>query len=69
MNHIKTILIGFLSGVAALVLILSLPGSGSFVFDLIRNDLVDFLGTEPVPTPMPTFTSPDFWQKIASDMF
>jgi len=67
MSHIKTILVGFLSGIAALVLILSLPGSGSFIFDLIRNDLVDFLGTEPVFTPMPTVIPPDFWQKIASD--
>jgi small nuclear ribonucleoprotein (snRNP)-like protein len=67
MNHAKIILTGFLGGIAALVLVLSLPGSGSFVFSLIRNDLVDFLGTEPVPTPTPVVVSSDFWQKIVSD--
>lgn len=48
-----------------LVLVLSLPRSGSFIFNLIKDDLVDFLGTEPVPTPI--VVSPDFWQKIVSD--
>jgi len=65
MNYTKTILIGFLGGIMSLVLVSYLPGSGSFVFGLIRNDLIDFLGTEPVPTP--TVVSSDFWQKIVSD--
>lgn len=65
MNYLKTILIGFLGSVVSLILVSYLPGSGSFVFNLIRNDLVDFLGTGPVPTP--TVVSSDFWQKIVSD--
>lgn len=67
MNYIKTILLGFLGGVVALVLVLSSPGSGSFVFGLIRGDLVEFLGTKPGPTPTPVVISPDFWQKIVFD--
>lgn len=67
MNYTKTLTIGFLGGILSLVLVLYLPGSGSFVFNLIRNDLIDFLGTEPVPTPTPTIASSDFWQKIVSD--
>ncbi|MEK7603698.1 MAG: serine protease [Patescibacteria group bacterium] len=67
MNYTKTILIGFLGGILALILVFSLPVSGSFIFNLIRNDLIDFLGTKPVPTPTPTSVSPDFWQKIVSD--
>ena len=51
----------------ALLLSLSLPGSGSFVFNLIRNDMVNFMGTEPVPMPTPIVVSSDFWQKIVSN--
>lgn len=51
----------------ALLLSLSLPGSGSFVFNLIRDDLVNFMGTEPVPMPTPIVVSSDFWQKIVSN--
>jgi len=67
MHYVKTILIGFLGGVAALVLVLFLPGSGSLIFDLIKTDMVEFLGTKPTPTPTPTVVSSDFWQKIVSD--
>ncbi len=50
-----------------MLLSLSLPGSGSFVFNLIRDDLVNFMGTEPVPMPTPIVVSSDFWQKIVSN--
>lgn len=66
MSYFKTISIGFLGGLIAWFLVLSLPFGGSFVFNQIRGNLVDFLGTEPVPTSTPTTVSPDFWQKIVS---
>ncbi len=50
----------------ALILIFSLPGSNSLLFNLIKVDLIDLLGTESTPTPMPNISS-DFWQKIVSD--
>ena len=67
MGYIKTIFLGFLGGIVALLLSLSLPGSGSFVFNLIRNDMVNFMGTEPVPMPTSIVVSSDFWQKIVSN--
>jgi len=67
MNYFKTILVSFVGGVFAVFLILSFPGSGSFVFNSIRSDLIEFMGTEPVPTPTPVVVSSDFWQKIVSD--
>ena len=66
MNYIKIIFISFLGGVTALVLIFSLPASNSFLLNLIKEDLTEFLETEPAPTPTPVI-SPDFWQKIVSD--
>ena len=50
-----------------MVLFVSLPGSGNFIFNLIKSNLIDFLGTEPTPAPTPVVTSPDFWQKIVSN--
>ncbi|MBI2674249.1 MAG: trypsin-like peptidase domain-containing protein [Candidatus Yanofskybacteria bacterium] len=67
MNGIKTILVGFLGGIAALVLVLSLPGSNSLFFDLIKADLTEFLGVKPVPTPTPIVVFSDFWQRIVSN--
>lgn len=69
MSYIKTISFGFIGGIAAFILLLSLPGGGFFIFSMTRNDLVDFLGMEqtPAPTSTPAIVSPDFWQKIASD--
>ena len=68
MNYLKTALLGFLGGVAALVLVVFLPGSGSLIFNLIKADLVGFVGMESEPTPTPTVAvTPDFWQKIVSD--
>ena len=54
MNHIKTILLGFLGGTAAWFLFLSLSGNTP---------------KEPVLalTPIPIVVSSDFWQKIVSD--
>ena len=67
MNYARTILIGFIGGAAAWFLLLFLPISGSIVFNLIKGNLIDFLGTEPTPTPTPTVVSSDFWQRIVSD--
>src|SRR3989344_3001313 len=67
MNYVRTIFLGFLGGFIALVLFVSLPGSGNFIFNLIKSNLIDFLGTEPTPAPTPVVTSPDFWQKIVSN--
>ncbi len=67
MNYTKIISLGLLGGVIAWFLLLSLPGSGPFVFNLIRDDLANYLGEEPALTPTPTVVTPDFWQKIVAD--
>ena len=68
MDYAKTTLFAFLGGVIAWFLLLFLPGSGPLFFNLIRGDLVEFLGKGSAPTPTPTvIVSPDFWQKIVSD--
>ena len=67
MHNLKTVLVGFLGGLVAIFLLLSLPVSKSFVFGLIKADLNNFLGTVPAPTPTPTSALPDLWQKIVSD--
>lgn len=67
MNHIKTIILGFLGGMSALFLFFYLPGSGPLVLNSIKGDLIEFVGKEPALTPTPTAVSPDFWQKIVSD--
>ncbi|OGN09731.1 MAG: hypothetical protein A3J46_02745 [Candidatus Yanofskybacteria bacterium RIFCSPHIGHO2_02_FULL_41_11] len=63
----KTFFYGFGGGIVALFLIFSLPWGGTIAFNLIRGNLVEFLGTKPEPTPTPIITSDDFWQKIVSD--
>lgn len=67
MGYIKIIFYGILGGVVFWVLIFSLPNSGSIIFKLIRADLINYLGKEPILTPTPTITSSEFWQKIVSD--
>ncbi|OGN05766.1 MAG: hypothetical protein A2750_04250 [Candidatus Yanofskybacteria bacterium RIFCSPHIGHO2_01_FULL_45_42] len=51
-NFFKTIIFGFLGGAIASFLFLS----------LLENK-----PAEPIPTPMPTVVSADFWQKITAD--
>jgi len=65
MQNLKIVFLGFLGGIIAVFLLLSLPGSGPFIFGFIKADLNNFLGTAPTPTP--TSTLPDLWQKIVSD--
>lgn len=67
MDHVKIISFSLLGGVIAWFLLLLLPGNGSLIFNLIRSDLVNYLGDESALAPTPTIISPDFWQKIVSD--
>lgn len=67
MHYFKTIFCGFLGGVIALLLFFYVPVSGPLVFNLIKSNLVEYVGEKPALTPTPITTSPDFWQKIVSN--